>query len=409
MLIIAGRETLVAILPTTSDCEIRYGHQVCHTTFHAKKTINFHNRIKGQGRFMASDNAPFCSQPWSTLYVQWDGKVTRPCIRGPQNMGSLDTFQEIGDLWGGTALQAVRQSVATETHMNTACGTCHVSQSRTIDHINSFGRNIGGDFGFDKVANYYDVYDSWQAGTIAPNTGPVVIVMDMSAKCHLRCQKCFVYHSDMQYGLGHMPDAVFEKVRPLFRTALEVIGHENGECMLHKRFIEMVTEIKANGCRFMFNTTGQLIDEEKARQLVELGVDKIMLSIDAIESDTYAYLHKGGTLEKVFNGIAAINREKHIRGVTKPRLGWYFVACRSNIDQLVSAAKLAVEWGFGMMFVTHLNKPTGEQWRSYFDFYRKESLFADPELRLKYTDALAEVRALTTAAGLEFFSGSADA
>ena len=358
---------------------------------------------------MQDQTVPFCSQPWTTLYVQWDGKVTRPCIRGPQNLGSLESYAEIRDLWNGAAMQNVRSAVASENNLNLACRTCNVARSRTIDHLSSFGRNIGGDFGYDKVANYYDVHDSWQAGQIAPETGPIVLVLDMSSKCHIRCQKCFVYHSDMQYGLGHMPDAVFDKVRPLFRTALEVIGHENGECMLHKRFIEMVTEIKANGCRFMFNTTGQLIDDEKAGQLVALGVDKIMLSIDATEAETYAYLHKGGTLDKVMSGIAAINREKTLAGVTQPRLGWYFVACRSNIDQLVPAARLAVSLGFGMMFVTHLNKPTGEQWRSYFDFYRQESLHLDPELRAKYADAVEQARAVAVSAGLEFFSGSPDA
>ena len=197
-------------------------------------------------------------------------------------------------------------------------------------------------------------------------------------------------------------------MKPLFRTALEVIGHENGECMLHKRFIEMVTEIKANGCRFMFNTTGQLITDDRARQLVELGVDKIMLSIDAVEPETYAYLHKGGTLEKVMSGITALNREKTVQGVTRPRLGWYFVACRSNIDQLVPAARLAVDLGFGMMFVTHLNQPTGAQWRSYFDFYRQESLFQEPALRKRYDDALQETRSIIEDAGMEFFTGSAD-
>lgn len=357
---------------------------------------------------MTSVSVPFCSQPWSTLYVQWDGKVTRPCIRGPQNMGSLETVTEISELWNGQAFRAVRESIASETRFNAACRSCHASRSRTIDHLTCFGDNIGGDFGYVKVENFYNATDSWRAGSADPAAGPVVIVMDMSAKCHLRCQKCFVYHSDMQYGLGHMPDAVFDKVRPLFRTALEVIGHENGECMLHKRFIEMVTEIKANGCRFMFNTTGQLITDERAKQLVELGVDKIMLSIDAIEPETYAYLHKGGTLDKVMSGIEALNKEKLEQGVTRPRLGWYFVACKSNIEQLVPAAKLAVSLGFGMMFVTHLNRPTGAQWRSYFDFYRQENLFADPSLRHRYDDALSETRSIIEDAGMEFFTGSAD-
>lgn len=324
-------------------------------------------------------------------------------------MGSLDEVDDIDQLWNGPSLRAVRESIKNESGFNNACKGCHASRSRTIDHINAFGKNIGGDFGFEKLENYYDVVDSHQAGLTELSARPIVIVMDLSSRCQIRCQKCFVYHSDMQYGLGHMPEAVFAKVRPLFKTALEIIGHENGECMLHRNFFEMVKDIKAHGCRFMFNTTGQLITTDKARQLVELGVDKIMLSIDATEPDTYANLHKGGTLEKTMNAIASINAVKAELGARNPQLGWYFVACKSNIGQLDEAARRAVELGFGMMFVSHLNKPSGEQWRSYFDFYREESLFRDLADRQNYADTLERAKAIILGAGLEFFSGSADA
>lgn len=352
---------------------------------------------------------PFCSQPWTTLYVQWDGKVTRPCIRGPQNLGALDEVEDIDSLWNGAAMQTVRRSVVSEANLNTACRGCHGARSRTIDHIGPFGRNIGGDFGFDKVENFYDAVDAHEAGVDLSPARPIVLVLDMSAKCHIRCPKCFVYNSDMQYGLGHMTPAVFEKVRPLFRTALEVIGHENGECMLNKRFFEMVEEIKAAGCRFMFNTTGQLIDEAKAERLVEVGVDKIMFSIDGVEPETYERLHKGGTLDKLMRGLDALAEAKARTGRRNPSLGWYFVACRSNLEQMETAARMAVERGFAMMYVSELNRPTGEQWRSYFDFYKVEGIARDPALVARYREALASTRTIARQGGLEFFTGSADA
>lgn len=306
-------------------------------------------------------------------------------------------------------MQAVRRSISTEAGMNTACRGCHGARSRTIDHITPFGRNIGGDFGYDKVENFYDAVDSHADGKEISPARPVVLVLDMSAKCHIRCPKCFVYNSDMQYGLGHMSRDVFEKVKPLFGTALEVIGHENGECMLNKRFFEMVEDIKSAGCRFMFNTTGQLIDEIKATRLVDAGVDKIMFSIDGVEPETYARLHKGATLDKLLRGLDALSEAKARTGRERPLMGWYFVACRSNLDQLETAATMAVERGFSMMYVGELNRPTGEQWRSYFDFYKVEGIARDPDLAKRYQEAISNAREIALNGGLEFFTGSADA
>ena len=122
---------------------------------------------------MSSQASPFCSQPWSTLYVQWDGKVTRPCIRGPQNLGSLDAVADIREIWNGTALRAVRESIVNETRFNAACRSCHAARSRTIDHITCFGDNIGGDFGYEKVENYYTVHDTWRAGSLSSPSSSV--------------------------------------------------------------------------------------------------------------------------------------------------------------------------------------------------------------------------------------------
>jgi hypothetical protein len=363
---------------------------------------------KARAPMTTPDRTPFCGQPWSTLYVQWDGKVTRPCIRGPQNMGDLSTLPSVEDVWNGVHFQAVRRSLLEEAGMNAACSGCFKSRSRTIDHLTPFANELGG-YSYDQIDNYYLATDAAATGDLNPVSKPVVIVMDMSSKCHIRCPKCFVYNSDMQYQLGHMPMTVFEKITPYFKTALEVIGHENGECMLHKQFFEMVGTIKAHGCRFMFNTTGQLIDETKARRLVDLKVDTIMFSIDGTEPETYARLHKGGTLERVMGAIDHINHAKQAGGHTEPRLGWYFVASKSNIGQLQTAVQRAIDLGFRMMYVGHLNRPTAQQWKSYFDFYRAESLFRNPDDQKLYDEALSHAKETALRNGLEFFTGSADA
>jgi hypothetical protein len=352
-------------------------------------------------------DVPFCSQPWSTLYVQWNGKVTRPCIRGPQNLGPLDN-QDIHNFLNCEPFQNVRQQVADQANLNLACRSCESARSRTIDHLTPFADNISA-FSYEQIDNYYAALGSFESAQTVIEHKPVVIILDMSAKCHVRCPKCFVYNSDMQYNLGHMDWETFETVRPLFKTALQVIGHENGEAMLNKKFIEMVTAIKSHGCRFTFNTTGQLLDEEKSNALVGLGVDQIMFSIDSLNDDVYEKLHKGGTLKKLMKNLNDINDAKRRYNTDLPELGWYFVACKSNIGELQNVIARAIELGFRSIFVSHLNKPTPEQWRSYFDFYRQESLFRTESERSIFNSEVSRARDFAITNGLKFYSGSADA
>lgn len=346
---------------------------------------------------------PFCSQPWSTLYVQWDGALTRPCIRGPQNLGSLEGVQDIEEFWNGETFQAVRSQVRDANNLNSACSGCLKDRTRTIDHLTPYLDNVES-FNVDKIDNYYLTLGEYEKGKPAVANKPVALVLDLSSRCQIRCPKCFVYNSNMQHNLGHMSLETFAKVEPFLRTALQVVGHENGESMLNPNFMKMVRTIKEHGCRFTFNTTGQLLLPEKSRQLVDLGVDQIMFSIDSIDPERYKIMHRGGTLERLMRNLEGLRDAKTGAQSEKPLLGWYFVACKSNIAELPAIIDRAGELGFATMYLSHLNAPTKEQWRSYFDYYRQENLLRDPVERARFKTALDEAQLHTAERKIRLYS-----
>ena len=347
---------------------------------------------------------PFCNQPWTTIYVQWDGKVTRPCIRGPQNLGSLETVDDIADFWNGSSFRAIRDQIRDAAGLAPPCSACHVERSRTIDHIGPFSDNISG-FSPAKSHNYELARADFRGGQRFVASKPTVVIMDLSAKCHIRCLKCFVYNSDMQYGLGHMKMETFQKIVPLFETCLLVVGHENGESMLNKNFIEMVTVIKENGCRFTFNTTGQLMTPDKSDALVELGVEQIMFSIDSFSAETYEKLHKGASFQKLQTNLNYLASKKRASNSMLPLQGWYFVASRSNIHELPDIVRKADELGFSSIFVSHLNAPTSEQWGTYSDFYAAESLLDCVESKDLLRSKVDEARLIASEANIAFSTG----
>jgi len=339
------------------------------------------------------------------MYVQWDGKLTRPCIRGPQNLGSIEN-ENVLDFWNGPSFEGIRTAVRDAKDLNVACGSCFNDRRRLIDHLTPFGDNIGG-YDYDKMDNYFHALGEHESGHSTIGSKPVVLVLDLSAKCQIRCPKCFVYNSAKiqtgEYQLGHMSMATFQKFVALLSTALLVIGHENGESMLNKNFMEMVKIIKENKCRFLFNTTGLLLTPEKSKNLVEYGVEQIMFSIDSIDEGLYEQMHKGGTLSKLMDNLHGLNDAKRNAKSLFPQIGWYFVASKSNIREIPAIIERASELNFNSLYITHLNQPTQEQGRSYFDYYRKESMMRSEEDKSFLQTALSEARTMAAERNLKFY------
>jgi MoaA/NifB/PqqE/SkfB family radical SAM enzyme len=348
-------------------------------------------------------SAPFCSQPWSTIYVQWDGKLTRPCIRGPQNLGSVENTSLL-EFWNGPSFSEAREQVRDQKNMKAPCESCYNERSRLIDHLTPFSDNING-FSREKIVNYYKAQANFNIGFSVIDSGPTVVVLDMGSKCNIRCPKCFVYNSGMQYSLGNMTMETFNNVVPILKTALLVVGHENGESILNRNFLEMIRIIKANGCRFTFNTTGQTLTEKKSQHLVAQGVDQIMFSIDSLDKEIYEYMHKGGTLARLMENLNTLNSIKEKVESKTPLLGWYFVASRSNYKELPTIVERAFSLGFNSMYVSTLNKPTPEQWDTYYKYYDYENLISSDVDLSNLRDSFSVAQQMASERGIKFFSG----
>jgi MoaA/NifB/PqqE/SkfB family radical SAM enzyme len=232
---------------------------------------------------------------------------------------------------------------------------------------------------------------------------PCVIYLDISSACNIRCRKCYVYAHENLPPLGHMTAEVFSKISPLFMNAMQVICTGIGESLLNPRFMDMLDIIKRNGCRVSFNTNGRLLNEERALRMVEMGVEEIVFSIDAISPDLYNYLHRGGDHDLLMANIRRLGSMKQKMASQKPRLVWCFVAMRSNIGELPEIVKSAVDWGFSAVQVLpHIPTVKGHN-REYITFFEEQNLEnAEDKDRAKQVLNHAEQLALRT--GLNFKS-----
>jgi MoaA/NifB/PqqE/SkfB family radical SAM enzyme len=115
--------------------------------------------------------------------------------------------------------------------------------------------------------------------------------------CNAKCIMC--PHEKMNREKGYMSWKLFKKIIKECK-ALEIKGlkfhlHKDGEPLMDVLLFKRIKYIKKNlpNSRIRFNSNAMLLDEKKAKQLLNSEVDEVVFSIDGASKETYESIRKG--------------------------------------------------------------------------------------------------------------------
>jgi tungsten cofactor oxidoreducase radical SAM maturase len=132
-----------------------------------------------------------------------------------------------------------------------------------------------------------------------------------------------------------------------------------GEPLTHPDLLEMVRLVRQRGLAVSVGTNGLLLDKETAWELVRLGVDRLVVSLDGARPETYAQV-RGGMMGQILDNIRALNRAKLELGSLMPALGIEFVVLKSNVAELPELTRLASHLGAARVLVSNVLPYTSE-------------------------------------------------
>lgn len=162
----------------------------------------------------------------------------------------------------------------------------------------------------------------YDAGETAPEGWPQEAIIEVSARCNLRCVMCPIsYDPRYQPGSGRpalLTPQLFERLRPLFPTLLRADLFGLGEPVLNPHLTDFIGELHAAGVEVRFTTNATLIDDERAEAFARAGADSISVSIDGASAGTYETIRRGGRFEGVLRGLEALCRARRRHG--RPRV-----------------------------------------------------------------------------------------
>jgi len=167
---------------------------------------------------------------------------------------------------------------------------------------------------------------------------PSYIEIEITTKCNLKCIMCeHTYWSEPNRDMSFED---FKKIVDQF-PRLKWIGLTGiGESFLNKDFLKMLRYVKSKGIYIELYDPFYFIDEKIARELIGLGVDKLIASIDGATKETYEKIRVGSDFERVINNVRTLIKLKQEMNSHFPEVEFHYIVSKANFHEMPNYIEL---------------------------------------------------------------------
>lgn len=205
------------------------------------------------------------------------------------------------------------------------------------------------------------------------------IYLEPTTHCNLQCRTCM--RNSWDEPLGTMDMNVYRKLLgdlKVLKTPESIAFWGIGEPLTHPDIIEMVALAHNAGLKTEMITNGHLLNKDRAKGLIQAGLDMLVVSVDGTSEEKFTDIRQGGNLLRVEENIRALNALKKTLPGKNPAVGLEFVIMKSNIDQLPGLARRAKSMEIGFIILTNL-LPITEDMKDEILYWMSATLYGDNE------------------------------
>lgn len=218
-------------------------------------------------------------------------------------------------------------------------------KARWIDTFNLLSR-----LNFRRVANagkiFFSYYLSRYTGKARHRGNPFTISIEPTTSCNLRCPECPSGLRKFTRNTGKISLELYRDIiDQLHRDLVYLILYFQGEPYLHPLFFHMVEDARKKKIYTMTSTNAHFLTDHLARKTVESGLDRIIISLDGLDQETYEQYRVGGSLNKVMEGTQNLVRWKKALKSSTPYIILQFIVFSTNEHQVGEVKKLAKALG----------------------------------------------------------------
>lgn len=165
---------------------------------------------------------------------------------------------------------------------------------------------------------------------------PFHVDIETTNACNLRCIMCV--HGTTGVKDTGMIDIDFASGlidQMAHGGAYSIKFNWRGEPALYKGLVSLVRYAKQKGIiDVQFNTNGIPYSEEKIRELIEAGLDRVIFSMDGATKETYENIRVGADYDKLVNNVKLFSQLRKELKKTKPHIRMQMVKTKANRDEV---------------------------------------------------------------------------
>lgn len=167
---------------------------------------------------------------------------------------------------------------------------------------------------------------------------PWSIEVEVTTRCNKKCIICEHTYWDEPSEEVSFED--FKKIVDQFPSLIWFNPTGEGSAFLNKDFLKMLQYLKSKSLFVFFNDEFDLVDEEIAKKLIEIGVDRIEVSADGATRETYEKIKIGCNFDKLTKNLKTLSRLKKEMNSPTPELCFHYIITTLNVHELPQFVEL---------------------------------------------------------------------
>ncbi len=158
----------------------------------------------------------------------------------------------------------------------------------------------------------------YKRGTSRLPYAPMRLWVEPTSFCNLKCPMC-TSKDIPEDKIGYMDWGLYKKIINEAKGFVHDINFFlGGESLFHKRLPDMIRYAKENGIGTRLSTNATVLTKDKAKAILDAGLDFIIFSFDGYEKEVYEKIRVNANFEKTLGNIRRFLEEKKMRGGSKP-------------------------------------------------------------------------------------------
>ncbi len=175
---------------------------------------------------------------------------------------------------------------------------------------------------------------------------PFNLSIEPTTSCNLSCPECPSGLKSFTRPTGNLDYTFYKKtIDEIGDKLIYLYFYFQGEPYLHPKFLELVKYASQKKIYTVTSTNAHFLTERKAKETIESGLDRILISIDGTTQETYEQYRIGGSLEKVIEGTKNLVKAKREMNSPTPHIIFQFLVVKPNEHQISEVKKLGLEIG----------------------------------------------------------------